>query len=482
MKKLNKRALRYGANNTILIAGAVVIFILVNLLAAAVSEKFPSARLDLTRNGLFNIGATTKSVLADLDESGDEVVVYYLKNTSEELTYIKEVVLKYLGASKSLEYKTLNYVKNPASVKKYGELDSLTEGSLIVDNITSGRFRIIPYEDMFIYDSQSQGLSAANLESKLTNALAYVVSEDESFVYFSTGHGEADPSEMGGVLAEENISALQLSLKTAEVPDDCGILYIISPVYDFTAEEIDRLDSYLDRGGNVQLAVEPGVQLERLEGYLGEWGVTLGGDNVIETDPAHMREDSQTGMYFIYPQVAQSALTKTITEKNLLTLGVLCRSIHVASVPNTEIKRTNVFYTTKNGISSDIDTGSVTEGSFDLCIMLEKTVGDSYDKTARLLIGGSSSFWGVTNYSNFVSLTGLLSEPSVGNNAFFVDSAYEMLGLEGTKLTIESKSLSATTLMMTEAQQSTYRIMFCYALPALIILLGLIIWLRRRHL
>ena len=122
------------------------------------------------------------------------------------------------------------------------------------------------------------------------------------------------------------------------------------------------------------------------------------------------------------------------------------------------------------------------QGVYDLALYLEKTVGEDYDKTARLLVAGSSSFWGVTQYAEVADLTGLLSESSLGNNSFFVDSAYEMIGLNSTKLTIEGKSLSSTRLIMTEAQQKIYRIIFCFALPILIVFAGVIIWLRRRHL
>ncbi|MGN1098425.1 MAG: Gldg family protein [Clostridia bacterium] len=486
MKKINKRRLKYGANNTVLIVGAIVIFILLNLLASAFSEKFPATRVDLTDKGLFKIGNTTKSVLADLDDSGDDVTVYYLKNEADEITYIKEVLLKYLAASKNLKYEVKYYVKDPGFTKRYGDVGSLTEGSLIIDDTTTGRYRIIRYEDMFEYSTnsmtQKQTISAANLESKLTNALAYCISRDEVSVCFTTGHGEASPDEMGGVLQEENITAQLFNLKTDEVPDDCGILFIISPIYDFTADEIDRLDNYLDRGGNVQIAIEPAVSLPRLESYLGEWGVTLEDNNVVEGDPNYMRYDQQTGMYWVYPQVVKSDITEDIIDRNLTVMSTLCRSINVADDPKGEITHSTIFYTTKDGVSSDIETAETKEGSFDLCVKLEKTVGENYDKTAKLIVGGSASFWGVTNYSNIVDLTGLLSESGIGNNSFFVGSVYDMMELEGTKLTIESKSLSTTRLVMTDSQENVYRIIFCYALPIVIVLAGIIIWLRRRHL
>ncbi len=485
MKKINGRRFKYGANNTVLIVGAVVIFVLINLLASAVSEKFPSARLDLTRSGVFKIGNTTKNVLADLDATGDNVTIYYLKNTAEEEMYVKEVVLKYLANSKNLKYEVKYYVKEPNFMKQFGDIGTITEGSLIITDEETSKFRVIEYEDMFEisqdYQSGSRQVDAGNLESKLTNALAYCISRDDVKAYFTTGHREASPDEMAGVLQEENITAELFDLKTGPVPEDCGILFVISPVYDFTADEIDRIDEYMDRGGNIQIAVEPAVELPRLQAYLGEWGVTLNNDNVVESDPRYMRQDSQTGLIWVYPRAADTDITKDIKDKNLTVSAILCRSISVSDVPTEEITHSSLFYTTKEGISSDIETGENTDGTFDLAVQLSKPAGENYDKTARMIVAGSASFWGVTNYSNIVDLTGLLSEPALGNNSFFVNSVYDMTGLGGTKLTIESKSLKNTTLVMTDLQQNVYRIIFCYALPGIIILLGIAIWLKRRH-
>lgn len=495
MKKINKRRLKYGANNTLLIVGAIVIFVLVNLLAGALSTKFPATRIDLTENGLYEIGKATKNVLAELDECGDEVTIYYMRGSDEKDSYVNEVVLKYVAASKNLEYKDIFYIKDPGFVNKFTDIENVSEHSLIVENATNGRHRMISYMDMFeISSDASTGQrypSAAVLESKLTNALAYVISREETLVCFTTDHGEPSPAEMTNVLAGENITAARFSLKMADVPEECRMLYIISPVDDFLPEEIDRLDDYLDRGGSVQLAIEPYSELPRLEAYLAEWGVTLDNNIVVEGNPNYSTQNTNNGLDVIFPQVVESGLTEDVVNKNVPVFATLCRSVSFKQDNLDAISKKTVFYTTKQGVAYDMvydengETGGLDEGVqgvYDLAIYLEKTVGEDYDKTARLLVAGSSSFWGVTQYSEVANMSGFLSESSIGNNSFFVGSAYEMIGLNSTKLTIESKSLSSARLIMTETQQKMYRIIFCFALPIVIVLAGIIIWLRRRHL
>lgn len=476
---------QYRASYLIAVVGALVVFVLVNVLGSLIADKFPATHVDFTKNGVYTIGETTQSVLQDLDESGKQLTIYYLKNTQDEITYVREIVLQYLGASKNLSYEAKYYMKDPSFMKPYGETaTTLTEGSLIVDYNQGERYRIITYEEMYeLAYSQSSGgyeVTGAALESKLTNAIAYCLSDEDVHVYLTSGHGEADPSEMAAVLQTENVIAQQLELTKQDVPEDCEILFVMSPVYDFTAAEIERLDAYLERGGNVQLGVEPAVDLPRLFSYLKEWGVTLNDDQVIETNPQYMSQDAQSGLYYIFPQVSEHPYTKTITEKSLNVMNLLCRSITLEDLDNVEYQV--LFYTTNQGLSQSMDNSETKEGSFNLTYVLSKQVGAAYDKTATMVVSGNTSLWGLTNYSDYLSLGGMLSEQGLGNNAFFVDSVREMTNLRGSALSIDAKNLRVTRLVMTEQQQKLYRALFCFAMPILIFLIGIAVWLRRRHL
>ncbi len=498
MKKINKRRLKYGANNFILIIAAAVIFVLLNLLAAALSEKFPATRVDLTENGMFEIGDATKGVLAELDESGDDVTIYYMKGGDDEDYRVKEVILKYLAASKNLKYEVKYFNRDPAFVQRYTD-GTVTEHSLIVDDATKDRHKILNSVDLYEgINTNSDGSAYAtvlNVESRITNALDYCISDEDVTVCFLTDHGEPNPAEMGYVLGSENITPTTLSLKNRDVPQECGMLYIISPVYDFTAEEIERLDNYLDRGGSVQIAIEPYFDLPRLESYLAEWGVTLGDNIIAEGDPNYSSMDTQSGLDVIFPQVEEADVNGDLLDSGSRVFATLCRSVNFEQDMLETITCQRLLRTTRYGMSYEMaydENGEASglsdgaQGTYALAVYLEKTVGENYDKTARLLVAGTSSLWGVSQYAASVGLdlTGFLMEKNYGNNAFFVGSTYEMLGLNSTRLTISGKSMrvSVNVDALSTAQKRLYRIIFCFALPIIIILAGIAVWLRRRHL
>ncbi len=109
------------------------------------------------------------------------------------------------------------------------------------------------------------------VEGKVINAIAYVVQERATRIYFTTGHGEKNIEDMSGgevedvsifdfaiELQKRGIRVSTLNLETdGMIPDDCDVLAIIGPKVDFLRVELQAIEEYLDRGGRLLLCVEP---------------------------------------------------------------------------------------------------------------------------------------------------------------------------------------------------------------------------------
>ena len=64
IKELFKtKNMRYGINATALTVMFIVVVVLVNMLAGALSDKFPSINIDLSENGQFEISKATKEAI-----------------------------------------------------------------------------------------------------------------------------------------------------------------------------------------------------------------------------------------------------------------------------------------------------------------------------------------------------------------------------------------------------------------------------------
>lgn len=103
-------------------------------------------------------------------------------------------------------------------------------------------------------------------ENTLSNALLHLASAQPRWLGFLTGHGERSPegvanfdwSVFGKELAQRNLKTITVNLASmASVPDNASLLVIAAPAVPLLPPEIDLIERYIDRGGNLLLLTEP---------------------------------------------------------------------------------------------------------------------------------------------------------------------------------------------------------------------------------
>ena len=107
-------------------------------------------------------------------------------------------------------------------------------------------------------------------------------------VAFLTGHGERNVNSAGDryyytfaksiyfrySLINQGFDAIELSIEKENIPDDVNILVIADARVPFSGEELERLDRYVERGGNLFILGEPNRQ-EVMNPILERFGVEL---------------------------------------------------------------------------------------------------------------------------------------------------------------------------------------------------------------
>lgn len=476
----------FKLNSALLIAGVIVITLLLNAAAGMLSEKFPQTKIDLTKDSVNELSEATLDLLDTLSDSNKLINIYYLKNENDENVYIRDTINNFASRCGNINYETIYYVKDPAFIRRYGtDAQGLYEGSLIVESTDNEgnliKYRPISYMDMVEYDNQ-YGVTGFKLESRLTNAIHYVTSDETAKAYFAVGHGEPDTSVMKSALAAQNIEAQDFDIKTGAVPSDADVLFITSPYYDFTPQEIDEIDRYLDGGGNLCVAIDVGVTLPALESYFAEWGLKFEFD-VVGEGASEYRSGIDTAGYYFYAQGANHAVNKDFTDDNLGLFVPGARSITVSDVSG--IDNSVLLYTSQSGfasaITSEMQISEETEsGSYNVAQLLEKPVGENYDKTARVLAVGSPGIWGVTSSGDYYAAAAM-EQQSLANRAFLLGSVSYMSGIEDSTILIDTKDISVELLTLTQQQQRIYTIALSLALPLAALLLGLVVWLKRKN-
>ena len=464
MKSLNKKFLISSWIITALVIAAVVIL---NLLAASVTTKF-NLKLDLTRNNQFEISEETKTVLKDLDK---EVRVMVMGEETEIADEIKEYLNKYAALSDNFKLEYVDVYKNQVILNQYSAKGhSLAAGDIILE--CGQRYKIIEsstvYNQTYSFEETAANFSF-DLESKLTNGIVLVTGLiDETAVYFLDGHGEESLDTVKNSLDNLSFKNEKLNLLNSEIPDDAGLIISIVPTADFSVEECQKLEKFFDRGGNFMMVFSPGMpKLERVNTMLESWGIVPNYDLVLEKDPRKIMQYE----FVMLTDTYGHEITNPIRNQSLPLVSYYTSSFSLlpSSVHNAEV--TVLLETTDLAIGKINTENSITDyedgdlrGPLPLSVIAEKYTPE----ISRLAVVGSAGiFTGADEFEgNKEYLSGIISWMT--NN--------------GNTLRISPKIVTENSAQITNSVLVVMNYLLVWIIPIIILLAGVIIWIRRRYL
>ncbi len=466
--KVDLKRLKFKVNNVVVIAFVLVIAVLFNSVCYLLENKFPRFKFDLSDNGLTRITSITGDLLDELDETDAMVDIIYLKGTSDVSEDVEDVLKRYDAYGHNVTYTVENYHTNPLILEPFGINPELVyEGTVVVTNKDRTRYRAIIPSEMW---SDADFL----LESKVSNAICYVVSNEITSVAVATGYGnDENYTTLCQVLFDDNYYVSTIDLAKQNIPEDLDVLLILAPYNDLTEAEIANTDSYLSKGGSVVVALPFGTTLNNLEAYLSIWGVKANNDVVYEMNPSYSFEDA--GVAF-YPNKKGHMIADNI-ESNLLINHA--RSIEVKKVGDIDASlllcTSDMAVTTPPVDSNQVKAEDIKEGVFNLAYILEKPVENDWEKTGKLLVTSTPSIWGVEG------VKGVIEETRFGNRAFVNESLSYLSGKEIQSVAIPRKTATNNVMNISDKAAGTLSVIFCTLIPVLVLLMGIVVWIKRRN-
>lgn len=464
MKSMNKK---YLVSSWIITALFIIGAIVLNMLASSLTTKF-NLKLDLTRNSRYEISDTTREIMADLDK---EVRVMVMGTEDEVAAEIKEYLLQYAAMSDNFKLEYVDVYKNQAVLNEYqAKGQSLETGDIILE--CGERFRII--DSSTLYNSTMSfeiGMSnySFELESRLTNGIVVVTGlMNETAVYFLDGHGESALETLENSLNTLGFSNNRLNLLNGDIPEDAGLIVSVAPSADFTVEEIHKLEKFFDRGGNFFMVFTPGMpKLERVNEMLKSWGIEPNYDLVLEKDANKILQYESVMLTDTYGHDITSAIRmQSLPLVSYLTssFNVLSSNVNNATV-ETILETTDLAVGKTNLESqiSDFEEGDI-KGPLPLAVVAEK----STPATSRLAVIGSVGTLSLTEQyeGNSELMAGLVSWLTNNSNT----------------LKILPKIVSESSVQVTNAALKVMNYLLVWIIPVIILLAGIIIWIRRRYL
>lgn len=451
------RQARYGAQAVILSLSFIGILVLLNYLAWRHDLKY-----DLTENQSFTLSDQTRKIVSGLQKEVKVTAFYRAGNSARQETLNRLESYRELADGK-FKFEMVDPERQPGVTLRYGVK---SDGVLILES-GSARKEIL-----------------ANSEEQLTSGILAITRSQKPKIYFVSGHNELDPdnfdprlglSNLKTALEQENYQVAKLSLPTtAKIPADAAALVIAGPDKPFSQAERQALKEYLDQRQGKLLLMLPPRNHSGLEAMLQTYGVVVGSDIVV--DPGRNIQNDMTVPAF--DEFASHAVTKGL--ENTAVLLPLARSVSLQAPPSQVqgielMKTTPASWAETNLKENSLIQKDSADPAGPISMAVALNIGELSAegaeakplKQARMLVVGNAMF-----AANWFSRL-------LGNGDFFLNTIAWLTEAEDL-ISIRSKPATDRTMTLTGSQETLVSVLSIYAIPGLMVLLGIWIWWRRR--
>ena len=303
-----------------------------------------------------------------------------------------------------------------------------------------------------------------------------MTSEDLPILYTLEGHGE---QELDSTIKEDvekaNMDIQSLNLLTeGSVPDDASCLLINSPTSDFSDDEKDAIITYLENGGKAMIFSDyTGTEMKNFDAILENYGVKRAEGLVFEGDSQHYAMQMP---YYLVPTVESTDITSEVASSGYYILMPYAQGIQKTDDVRDTVNIESLLTTSDSAYSkTDINSGTLekedgdVEGPFDLGVSITESVEDG--KETHIIYFSTANL-----------LQGEVNQMVSGGNEKLVMAAFSSLvdSETTTTVSIPAKSLEVSYLTLTAYDASFWKICVIGLIPGAFLVIGFMIWLKRR--
>lgn len=515
--KLNKRNFKHGTLAVVFTVIFLAAVVVLNVIVSMISDRIDTTA-DLSDTGIYTLDDETIAYLDDLtmdvtvsvmnSETDFEGGGTYYKSVNELLKKMEmhngHFKVQYLKIDQNPDFtsrfngETLNTNYIVVEAEETGRHRIITPGSYFTCNALRNQFSQYGYPEAYIdqYVEQyvnssyaSQVIDGSNVEQAAISAMLYVTNTDPVRVAFTEGFGESDSSSLSNLLSKNGYDVETINLQSvAEI--DSGIDYIVmfAPSMDYDNENLDKLAKFLDNDGafgknliyfsNGQAyynkTSEDSAALVNLSAFLAEWGIQIGDSYIMQTNPEYTYGNMAIAQVL---DIQDTDYAGDVYGNSLFTYDGYVRPViriwgEDKSKSGIEQK---VLIKTYDGAylrpmstlsDSEFDISSAESGVFNDAVCAYK-IHSTSQEVSRVVAFGSELFPDVS-YSN-------------SNNQDFLVNMFNYISGKTEGVTITSKAFSMVGFDMNQGSANVLAVILCVVVPVVVIVLGIVIWVRRRH-
>ena len=468
---LKNRRLRMGSFATVLTVIFIAVLIILNMIVSAISERYP-IQLDLTTGKIYGLSDETIEYLKTVEKD----VNIYLLATEDSFGSPNEYNSK-------IKVQFIDLAKDPAFESKYA---SYSMGSRDILLECGNKVQVVKTSDLFnLQNDSSTGytyIKSSRTDEAITSAIMNVTSDYTPKVAILSAHSSFDAGAFSSLLSQNNFEVVTQDLLLEDIDPEAAAVVLFAPSEDLDEAQLDKLDAFLDNDGQkgktlLYFAAANQPQLPNLEAFLSEWGIVMEDATVYETNfnriynysPYYSIVDfvnteiyEDTSAYLLMPNAR--VMDTAYTERDSRIVEVLLKFGSTAKA-------------LPNDAAEDFDIESAETYAFPALIKstLQKSSGNANATGSALLESHV-----IVSSSAMSCESSLLSGSTFVNGKYYISLLNSLLGRE-SNFSITAKTLDTTTLTMTNFQILSIGAVFAIIIPLALLVVGVVVWLRRRH-
>ncbi|NTV58186.1 MAG: hypothetical protein HGA74_13015, partial [Deltaproteobacteria bacterium] len=282
-------------------------------------------------------------------------------------------------------------------------------------------------------------------------------------------------------LSNQNYEFEELTLAQKDIPSDAALVVVAAPEKNLFPEEVASLKRFLNKGGSLLIFLEP-YQDGGLKEFLREYGVVMSSDMVVDKMSRVMGGD------FLLPMIVTYGNHEITKNFRLLSFFSLARSVEVdKGVKKKGLTLTNLALTSQESWS-ETDRDALNQGKarldaedrqgpLSLAVIVEldpkEAKGEEGKEEDKITGEGKLAVFGDADFASnkFVSLA--------GNSELMINTMNYLVGRKDL-ITIPEKERPADHLMLSRNQGLMLFWIPVVGIPLLVIVLGVVVWRKRR--
>ena len=464
--------------STGMIAIVVALTVVVNLIASALPETY--TQIDATSQKLYSITEDTEKYL---DTLKDDVTLYVMVNKNSKDDNVDRTLQKYASASKHVKVKYVDPNVSPTFASKYTDND-VTSNSIIV--VCGDRSKVIDYNsDIYEYSydsSYNYSVTGYDCEGQVTAAIQYVTSESTTNVYELTGHDESTLSgDFSEVFQKRFMNVGSLSLLTVDaIPEDCQAIFITAPQSDLSEDDLSKLSQYLGNGGKIYLSID-----------YSKWNdltnfKKLLSDNNIETTESLLAETDRSYYYqspfYLLPNVENTEVSSSVAG---MTQVFVPYSVGLTYTGEDDSNVTSFMTTSDTTIAKAAANIAAVQSQADAANIASAQDGDTQGQYSLGIMVTNENGGELCVLGSAMMCTDSANQIVSGHNATLFNGIVNALVTTDDEnsdnaVVIAAKDYTVSNLTVSANAMLVYGILWGIFMPIVLIIIGIIVWARRR--